>query len=44
MVHNENKILDFIADFLEDGLAKTIRNNPDVWEVEYLDYDWSLNE
>lgn len=41
---DEADILLFLADYLPEDSANLIRNNPHEWDVEYLDYDWSLNE
>ena len=37
-------VLLFVARFLPDDLAASIRSEPEAWKISYLDYDWSLNE
>lgn len=41
---NETEVLIKLSQYLPDQIGKSIQSNPDKWEVEYTDYDWSLNE
>ncbi|MBI3189339.1 MAG: DUF547 domain-containing protein [Ignavibacteriales bacterium] len=36
-------ILLFSARFLPDDIAHAIKQEPDKWDIDYTDYDWSLN-
>lgn len=42
--NDESQVLLAISKFLPDQIAKNIQSAPDKWKVDYLDYDWSLNE
>lgn len=41
---NGKEILLYITNFLSKGLAKDIRKEIDEWEIEYLSYNWDLND
>jgi len=41
---NEVEVLQYIADFLPEKIANSIRRNPQEWKVKYTSYDWSLND
>ena len=36
--------LSFVARFLPEDLAASIRSDPSAWKMEFLPYDWSLND
>lgn len=42
--NNDHEVLLFVSQFLPDSTASSIRADPDQWKIEYMDYDWSLNE
>ncbi len=39
----ENDVLMCIAQYLPESLSMSILKNLNDWEIEFLDYDWSLN-
>ncbi|KAB2844519.1 MAG: DUF547 domain-containing protein [Melioribacteraceae bacterium] len=41
---NDEEILKYVSQFLHAEISKSINNNLSEWEIEYLSYDWSLNE
>ena len=41
---NDEEILLYVAKFLDEDLASDIIQNVGDWSVDYLDYDWGLNE
>jgi uncharacterized protein DUF547 len=41
---NDQEKLLFLTKFLPADLAEDIRSNAEKWRIEYLQYDWSLNE
>lgn len=41
---NQQDILLFLSKFLSNEIAAAIRSDSEKWKVEYLHYDWSLNE
>lgn len=41
---NDEEILLFISGFVNNDIAKNIKSNLSDWEIDYLDYDWGLNE
>lgn len=41
---NDEEILLFIAKFLPDSIASSIKANPGDWKLKHTDYDWNLNE
>ncbi len=40
----DENILSFVSDYIEKDIAENIKNNPESWDIDYLDYDWGLNE
>lgn len=40
---DDASILLFIAKFLPDTIANGIKHDPGKWDVDHMDYDWSLN-
>lgn len=42
--NDEEEILVFISKYIDKDLRESIINNNGKWEVEYLDYDWGLND
>ncbi len=40
----DEEILLFVAQYIPDGIAQKIRQNPGEWEIKHTDYDWNLNE
>ena len=41
---NDEERLLFVANFLPDTLAESIRAIPESWKIKHTKYDWSLNE
>lgn len=41
---DKSEVLVVISKYLPDQIRKSIQSAPDKWDVDYLDYDWSLNE
>ena len=41
---NDEERLLFVANFLPDTLAESIRAIPEGWKIKHTKYDWSLNE
>jgi hypothetical protein len=41
---DKDEILNRLTPYLAPDIAASIRSDPSKWKVEYLDYDWSLNE
>ena len=41
---NGKQLLKFISGYLKPNLADNINSNIDRWEVDYLDYNWNLND
>lgn len=41
---NDEEVLLFLSRFIADPGANDIKNNASNWDVEYLDYNWNLNE
>ena len=41
---DDENVLLFISDFIPNEIAQNIKSNPGDWDIDYLDYDWSLNE
>lgn len=41
---NEEDLLRYVAQFLPQKLATSIRENPGEWHIKHTSYDWSLNE
>lgn len=41
---NDEEVLKYISQFLPNEVSKNIRNNLSQWDIEYLGYDWELNE
>lgn len=37
-------VLTYVARFLEEPLARSIRENAAEWRVSYTEYDWALND
>ena len=42
--NNEQEILRYIVPFLNEDLAIEITAHIDEWQIEYLDYNWDLND
>ncbi len=42
--NSDEDVLKFIAKYLPDEIAKNIKQQPGEWEIDYLDYDWALND
>lgn len=41
---SEQHVLKFVAEYLNKNLKENILNNIDSWSIDYLDYDWGLND
>lgn len=41
---NDEEVLKFVSKYLNTKLSAQIIKNIDDWSIEYLDYDWGLNE
>jgi uncharacterized protein (DUF2249 family) len=42
--NSKSEVLLIISKYLPDQIRKQIQSSPDKWQVDYTDYDWSLNE
>ncbi len=42
--NSDEEILMFISPYLPEEIARDIKENAEKWEIDYLDYDWGLNE
>lgn len=42
--NNEKQVLNKIAAYFPKEIAENIKKNPGKWELEYNDYNWSLNK
>lgn len=40
----DEEVLLFISQFLSASVAGSLKNNGSEWDIDYLDYDWNLNE
>jgi hypothetical protein len=41
---DDESILLYVSQFLDRGIADDIRKNTSLWEIDYLSYNWDLNE
>ncbi len=41
---DDEEILLFLAQFIDESIANDIKNNVTDWDIEYLEYNWNLNE
>ena len=41
---NDEEVLKFVSKYLTSELSSKINKDRDKWSIEYLDYDWGLNE
>lgn len=41
---NDTQLLKFIARYVQPELRNDIQSNINNWEIEYLDYNWGLND
>ncbi len=41
---NDSEVLKYISKFLEDKISKDVLTNINEWKIDYLPYDWGLNE
>jgi len=41
---SEKEILEFVATYLPEKHREDLLKNGEEWEIDYLDYDWSLND
>lgn len=41
---NDKEVLMFVSKYLNSKLSSKINEDIDNWSIEYLDYDWGLNE
>ncbi len=42
--NSEKDVLIFLSKYLNGEIASDLKSNIDKWEVEYLPYDWKLND
>jgi hypothetical protein len=42
--NNKQEILEYVAQYLSYEMANELSSNIAVWQIEYLDYNWELNE
>jgi hypothetical protein len=42
--NNEQEVLIFVSNFTDEETASDIRNNRNDWSIDYLSYDWGLND
>ena len=42
--NSDEEILLFISNYLPSGIAEDIRKNISDWEIDYLTYNWALND
>ena len=42
--NNDEEVLLFIAKYLPEKLSKDIQENTEEWDIDYLPYNWDLNE
>ncbi len=42
--NDDDKVLLFISQFLPEELKSNITNNSTEWDIDYLSYNWNLNE
>lgn len=42
--HNDEEVLLFISQFLSVPVANSLKKNASEWDIDYLDYNWNLNE
>jgi len=41
---DKREILIYVSQYLDENLAKYIKDNLNEWQIDYLSYDWDLNE
>jgi len=41
---NDKQLLKFVSRYVQTDLRKDIQSNIDSWKIEYLDYNWDLND
>lgn len=41
---NDEELLLFVSQFLDKTISEDIKINLDEWDIDYLDYDWGLND
>lgn len=41
---DKNEILIYVSQYLDENLAEHIKDNFNEWQIDYLSYDWDLNE
>ena len=41
---NEQAMLHYVARFIDEEIAEDLKDNLSKWNIEYLPYDWDLNE
>lgn len=42
--NSDEEILMFVSKYVDDSISNDISQNIDKWSIEYLDYDWGLND
>lgn len=41
---NDEEVLKYVSQFLPEEISKSIKENSAEWDIEFLSYDWNLNE
>ncbi|MBK6913327.1 MAG: hypothetical protein IPH11_06590 [Ignavibacteriales bacterium] len=41
---NDQQMLKYLTKHLPEKIAADLKNHSDKWKIEYLDYNWNLNE
>lgn len=41
---SDEEVLLYVSRLFPEEIAKSIKSDPQKWEIKYTDYDWSLNE
>ena len=42
--NDDEEILFYVSNYIDKKIGEDIRNNVDDWSIDYMDYDWGLNE
>jgi len=42
--NNKQELLIYVTQYLNESLANEIKSNIEEWQIEYLDYNWELND
>ncbi|GBD89854.1 hypothetical protein BMS3Abin04_00567 [bacterium BMS3Abin04] len=44
LADNDKEILLFAAKYIHENISKDILENTGEWDIDYLPYNWDLNE